>query len=57
MHFVQIRNRERRTVAVTEGSTLHLLEPFVSVYELALNAIRREKPWLNWHSKPPPAKH
>jgi hypothetical protein len=43
MHFVQIRNRERRAVAVTEGLILHLLEPFVSVYELALNAIRREK--------------
>lgn len=43
MHFVQICNRERRAVAVIEGLSLHLLEPFVSMYELALNAIRREK--------------
>jgi hypothetical protein len=36
-----MRNGERRAVAVAEGLGLHLLESYVSVYELALTAIRQ----------------
>lgn len=43
MHLAQLRNHERRAVAVIESSNLHLLEPYASVYELALNAIRQER--------------
>lgn len=44
MHLVQVRNGERRTIAVVKVSRLYLLKPDVSVYELALKAIRqREK--------------
>jgi hypothetical protein len=41
MHLVQLYNRGRRTVAVVEGRGLHLLEPFISLYELSLSAIRQ----------------
>lgn len=41
MHLVQVRNGERRTVAVVKDSRLYLLKPDVSVYELALKAIRQ----------------
>ena len=43
MHFVQVRNREHRAVAIVEGPSLRLLASPASVYELALNAIRQGK--------------
>ena len=43
MHLVQVRNHERRAVGIVENSSLHLLEPYASVYELALSAIRQER--------------
>ena len=43
MHLVQVCDHERIAVAVVEGLSLHLLESHASVYELALNAIRRER--------------
>ncbi len=43
MHLVQVRNNGRRAVAAVENASLHLLEPYVSVYELALNAIRQKR--------------
>jgi hypothetical protein len=44
MHLIQLNNRDHRAVAIVEGDRLHVLETYFSVYELALNAIRRERP-------------
>lgn len=41
MHLVQIRNGERRTVAIVKGPRIYLAKPDISVYELALKAIRQ----------------
>lgn len=41
MHLVQLCKSERRVVALVDGSKLQLLQPYVSVYELALTAVRK----------------
>lgn len=40
VHLVQIANRDRRAVAVAEGESLHVLDGYATVYDLALGAIR-----------------
>ena len=44
MHLVQVSQLGRRAVAIVDGDTLRVLTSYASVYDLALTAIRRERP-------------
>jgi hypothetical protein len=46
MHLVQITQRDRRAVGITDGARLRLLARYSTIYELALSAIRASRPLI-----------
>lgn len=45
MHLVQLSRGASRVVAVVDGDSLHVLDSYSSVYELARNAIQQKRPF------------
>jgi hypothetical protein len=45
MHLVQLGRNKRRAIAIVDGDRLQLLAPCTSVYELAMDSIRRNEPF------------